>query len=99
MGLPSNRPVRLLNASTLELEDAPSEAEYVALSHTWADEEVSYQDLQNHTHKTKAGWSKIVRACERALQGGYKYIWVDTCCIDKSRDGELAEAINSVSMQ
>jgi hypothetical protein len=27
---------------------------------------------------------------------GYEYIWIDTCCIDKSSSAELSEAINSM---
>ncbi|KAK3943598.1 hypothetical protein QBC46DRAFT_420065 [Diplogelasinospora grovesii] len=31
-----------------------------------------------------------------ARQHGYEYIWIDTCCIDKSSSAELSEAINSM---
>ncbi|KIM58836.1 hypothetical protein SCLCIDRAFT_1188627, partial [Scleroderma citrinum Foug A] len=27
---------------------------------------------------------------------GYKWLWVDTCCIDKQSSAELSEAINSM---
>lgn len=29
---------------------------------------------------------------------GYKYVWIDTCCIDKRDSSELTEAINSMYM-
>ena len=40
--------------------------------------------------------SKIRRACEVARADGYEYIWIDSCCIDKSSSSELSEAINSM---
>ena len=27
---------------------------------------------------------------------GYKWVWIDTCCIDKTSSAELSEAINSM---
>ncbi|KAI4595348.1 hypothetical protein KJ359_007023 [Pestalotiopsis sp. 9143b] len=42
------------------------------------------------------GMTKILRCVEEALSDGYEYIWVDTCCIDKTSSAELQEAINSM---
>lgn len=44
----------------------------------------------------KAGFKKIVEFCSISKQNGYKWAWVDTCCIDKSSSAELSEAINSM---
>ncbi|KAF8878275.1 hypothetical protein CPB84DRAFT_1794272, partial [Gymnopilus junonius] len=33
---------------------------------------------------------------EEALLDGFTYVWVDTCCIDKTSSSELSEAINSM---
>ncbi|KAI0873006.1 heterokaryon incompatibility protein-domain-containing protein [Hypoxylon argillaceum] len=44
----------------------------------------------------RQGYQKIYYACRRALELGYKYIWIDTCCIDKSNSAELTESINSM---
>jgi hypothetical protein len=44
----------------------------------------------------KKGYDKIKRCCEVALSDGFKYAWVDTCCIDKTSSSELSEAINSM---
>ncbi|KAL6711447.1 hypothetical protein ACN47E_004381 [Coniothyrium glycines] len=44
----------------------------------------------------RSGYSKIIHAAEQARNQGYKYIWIDTCCIDKSSSAELQEAINSM---
>ena len=43
-----------------------------------------------------AGFQKIDKACQRALQDGYDFIWIDTCCIDKTSSAELSEAVNSM---
>ncbi|EKJ72903.1 hypothetical protein FPSE_06949 [Fusarium pseudograminearum CS3096] len=73
---------------------------YAILSHTWSDDEVSFQDIKSipsgNDLATKAGWSKIEHACRLALSFGLSYVWVDTCCIDKSSSAELQEAINSM---
>lgn len=90
--------MRLLNVNTLDLkeffgDDIPS---YAILSHTWGKAEVSFQDLIAGTHRSKAGWNKILGCCKQALQDKLYYVWVDTCCIDKTSSAELQEAINSM---
>ncbi|KAF1927545.1 uncharacterized protein M421DRAFT_421387 [Didymella exigua CBS 183.55] len=45
---------------------------------------------------SRQGYSKIVNAAREAQNLGFKYIWIDTCCIDKSSSAELQEAINSM---
>ncbi|KAI1788176.1 HET-domain-containing protein [Ganoderma leucocontextum] len=37
---------------------------------------------------------KIKKACEAARTDGYRYIWIDSCCIDKTSSSELSESIN-----
>jgi Cdc6-like AAA superfamily ATPase len=71
---------------------------YAILSHTWgADtEEVTFQDLTNHTGENKSGYEKIYFCGRQADRDGLRYFWVDTCCIDKTNSNELAEAINSM---
>jgi hypothetical protein len=72
--------------------------QYAILSHTWgADtEEVSFKDLLDGTGKSKPGYDKIRFCGEQARCDGLQYFWVDTCCIDKSNNTELSEAINSM---
>jgi hypothetical protein len=45
---------------------------------------------------SKAGYAKIVGACCLAVEHNLDYIWIDTCCIDKSSSAELTETINSM---
>ena len=71
---------------------------YAILSHTWGDddEEVSFKDLIEGSRKVKAGYRKILFCEKQAACDGLQYYWVDTCCIDKSNNTELSEAINSM---
>ncbi|KAG0645684.1 HET-domain containing [Hyphodiscus hymeniophilus] len=71
---------------------------YAILSHTWGedDKEVSFDDLNNRSEKTKDGYEKLRFCGEQAARDGIQYFWVDTCCINKSSDRELSEAINSM---
>ncbi|EIW61113.1 HET-domain-containing protein, partial [Trametes versicolor FP-101664 SS1] len=39
---------------------------------------------------------KIKGICKVARKAGYQYVWIDSCCIDKTSSAELAEAINSM---
>jgi len=46
------------------------------------------------TGKSKAGYDKIRFCGQQAKRDGLQCFWVDTCCIDKSNNVELQEAIN-----
>ncbi|KAF9078384.1 heterokaryon incompatibility protein-domain-containing protein [Rhodocollybia butyracea] len=75
----------------------PIKSQYAILSHVWGAEEVTFQDLQDPLkRKDMKGWSKVVGACKLARSEDWEYIWIDTCCIDKSSSSELSEAINSM---
>jgi hypothetical protein len=96
--------MRLLNTTTLRVEQAKRDVVaheqppfgYAILSHTWGEDEVIFQDMQAEVPKDNPRFTKIVKSCELAKQDGYEYIWIDTCCIDKSSSAELSEAINSM---
>ena len=92
--------MRLINTKTMQLEDFTVRKipEYAILSHTWTEEEVTFQELtgQSDTFIRKAGFAKILRTCVLARANDIKYAWVDTCCIDKTSSAELTEAINSM---
>ena len=89
--------MRLLSTLTGELQEFFDEKTppYAILSHTWGNEEVSFQDLEKR-ETDKAGYSKIKSCCQLAASEGWQYVWIDTCCIDKSSSAELSEAINSM---
>lgn len=95
--------MRLLDVQTYKLRtfygvDIPH---YVILPHTWLQdhEEVTFAHLQSQTRDTwnrLPGAQKIEWTCWQAVQDGYSWAWVDTCCIDKTNNAELSEAINSM---
>ncbi|KAI8624282.1 heterokaryon incompatibility protein-domain-containing protein [Xylariaceae sp. FL1651] len=91
--------MRLLDTLTHELKHfiGGHQPQYVILSHTWGHEEVLFEDLHRATEwKNKKGATKVLEACAQAQRDGYQYIWIDTCCIDKSSSAELSKAINSM---
>ncbi|KAK4210894.1 beta transducin [Rhypophila decipiens] len=72
---------------------------YVILSHRWENDEVLFEHIRNGvTGQVEAmqGFTKVKGSCAMARSQGYEYIWIDTCCIDKSSSAELSEAINSM---
>ena len=46
--------------------------------------------------RQRLGYWKIQNTCRQARKDGYKWVWVDTCCIDKRSSAELSEVINSM---
>ncbi|KAH6612850.1 heterokaryon incompatibility protein-domain-containing protein [Chaetomium sp. MPI-SDFR-AT-0129] len=90
--------MRLLDVRTFELcEFVGKPPPYAILSHTWEDDEVTFQDIANlDLARKKKGFTKIQLCCEQALHDDYDWAWVDTCCIDKSSSAELSETINSM---
>ena len=78
---------------------------YAIFSHRWTDSEPSYQDvsasifpggLGKQRNTKTAGLAKLMQLCETARALGYKLVWSDTCCIDKSNMAELSEAIHAM---
>ena len=98
--------MRLINTSTHKFEEfvGGQIPKYAILSHTWDGQEVSFQDMNSQkalanlskSNSPTPGWAKIRNACLTARGNSYSYIWIDTCCIDKSSSAELQEAINSM---
>jgi hypothetical protein len=101
--------MRLLSTNNLQFcdffdQDIP---QYAILSHRWECDELSYQDMVKEMEHNdmwpeprsglqKQGFRKINEFRCLALRDGYEYVWIDTCCIDKSSSAELQEAINSM---
>ncbi|KAH6615308.1 hypothetical protein C7974DRAFT_320174 [Boeremia exigua] len=85
---------------------------YAILSHTWdADQEVIFEDivkdnksrysklhasLRLRLHSGKRGYNKLRFCAQQAVRDGFRYFWVDTCCINKKNTLELQTAINSM---
>ncbi|KAI0547174.1 heterokaryon incompatibility protein-domain-containing protein [Xylaria curta] len=94
--------MRLIQCHTLQLQEffGSQPPPYAILSHTWQDEEVTFAEFSRgaptRTGIATEGWKKITQTCKLAIEQGYEYVWIDTCCIDKSSSAELTEAINSM---
>ncbi|KAH8666221.1 hypothetical protein BGZ61DRAFT_461766 [Ilyonectria robusta] len=93
--------MRLINVETLRLESFVGDKipPYAILSHTWgADaDEISFEDIQKRNlAKSGSGIKKLKGSCNQAKQDHLKYVWIDTCCINKDSSKELDEAINSM---
>ncbi|KAL6704614.1 hypothetical protein ACN47E_008011 [Coniothyrium glycines] len=71
---------------------------YAVLSHTWGldQDEVSFEDFKNGKGQDRPGYDKIRQCALQAARDHLSYVWVDTCCIDKTSSAELSEAINSM---
>ena len=52
-------------------------------------------DVRSNVTK-KRGYAKISEAARIAAKDGYQWLWVDTCCINKSSSAESSESINSM---
>ena|ERR1700761_419591 len=75
--------MRLLNSHTLKLEifeDDRQTPPYAILSHTWGNDEVTFEDMQTgrENHESQGYW-KISQCANQARKDGHNYIWVDTC--------------------
>ncbi|CAK7242261.1 MAG: hypothetical protein STHCBS139747_003744 [Sporothrix thermara] len=96
--------MKLIDVNTLKLVDfqtQPSKS-YAILSHTWqtnVTDEVLYSDIRAeglHGCPEKPGKFKVMGCCRQAKADGYRYVWIDSCCIDKDSAVELGSAINSM---
>ncbi|KAK7755159.1 hypothetical protein SLS62_002974 [Diatrype stigma] len=94
--------MRLLNTTSFKLEEFPIEyrrPQYAILSHCWGEGEVLFEHMESMDRKalrSMKGYSKVIHSCKRARADGHRYIWIDTCCIDKRSSAELSLAINSM---
>ncbi len=101
----------LLDTHTLKLHyfASPEAVEdgYVILSHVWDESkelEMSFQDVQRIHERCAASGenprdlvnTKIRKCCELGERHGYRWAWIDTCCIDKTSSAELMETINAM---
>jgi hypothetical protein len=99
--------MRLLNTETLQLTNDsahPATHKFAILSHRWQQPEITFAELnrdadylKKQTLQTPSA-KKIRQACDVARKRNppLEWIWIDTCCIDKSNAVEEARCINSM---
>jgi Heterokaryon incompatibility protein (HET) len=95
--------MRLLDTDTAAIRwFSPNQIpDYAILSHTWrpnAEEEIVFQDMNKSLEELqqKPSYRKLRGFLNTAAEHGFKWAWLDTCCIDKSSSTDLSEAINSM---
>ncbi|KAK5636615.1 hypothetical protein RRF57_012327 [Xylaria bambusicola] len=90
--------MRLLHTTTRTLHTFTDKTipRYAILSHTWQENEVTFQDMNLAVAEKMLGYRKVDMACSVSAARGFQYVWLDTCCIDKTSSAELSEAINSM---
>ncbi|KAI6118311.1 hypothetical protein F5141DRAFT_612839 [Pisolithus sp. B1] len=85
-----------------ELDD--NSASYAILSHRWGTE-VTFDEITGLTAmkprkrddvRERNGYQKNIKSFEQAKRDGYRWLWIDTCCIDRRSGSELLEAIDSM---
>ncbi|KIJ66575.1 hypothetical protein HYDPIDRAFT_26910 [Hydnomerulius pinastri MD-312] len=98
-------PIRLLKLPEMQLMDRAAifdylllkHAKYAILSHTWVNDEMSYQDMKERRGLGSAGYKKIETFCTIAFEKHLVDLaWVDSVCINKESSSELDESIRSM---
>lgn len=83
----------------LEVHDVP----FAILSHRWLPDEITFEDIPTlgslrgrRNFPKEPSLRKIEGFCRAASSKYYKYVWLDTCCINQRDPVELSTAINSM---
>jgi len=72
---------------------------YVMLSHRWEGQEPLLHDIQGegvYDLNPVGGIPKLQSFCKIARDHGYRWAWIDTCCIDRSNNVEVSQSVNSM---
>ncbi|KAG2081427.1 hypothetical protein BD769DRAFT_1784146 [Suillus cothurnatus] len=71
----------------------------VMLSHMWQGKEPLLHDIKDkvvYELNPVDGIVKLQSFCKTARDTGYRWAWIDTCCIDQSNNAELQKSLNSM---
>ncbi|KAG2357621.1 heterokaryon incompatibility protein-domain-containing protein [Suillus spraguei] len=71
----------------------------VTLSHRWEGKEPLLQDVKDkdiYELKAVGGITKLQSFCKTARAAGYRWGWIDSCCIDQANNVELQKSLNSM---
>ena len=71
----------------------------VMLSHRWEENEPVLHDIQDkvvHELDPVGGIVKLQSFCKIARDAGYRWAWMDTCCINQTNNVEVQESVNSM---
>ncbi|KAG2338855.1 hypothetical protein BDR05DRAFT_968858 [Suillus weaverae] len=71
----------------------------VTLSHRWEVKEPLLNDIQDKVVdelNPVGGIVKLQSFCKTARAAGYRWGWIDTCCIDQTNTAEIQKSLNSM---
>jgi len=71
----------------------------VMLSHRWEENEPLLHDIKGkvvYDLNAVGGIAKLQSFCSTARDAGFRWAWVDTCCIDQTNNVEVQESVNSM---
>ncbi|RYP72518.1 hypothetical protein DL771_004158 [Monosporascus sp. 5C6A] len=100
--------MRCLDTATFELhhnhQNFFKTEGYAILSHRWAENEIIFNQIRDYAKELRntrdrhciPQLDKIFGACTIARYQGTRWMWIDSCCIDKSSSQEYQESINSM---
>ncbi|GIZ48200.1 hypothetical protein CKM354_001127000 [Cercospora kikuchii] len=93
--------MRLLCVQSLtprQFDEAKKPPPYAIASHRWCDSEVTLEDVESGRNTDSAGYKKVQGFAEyiKNKVPRIKWLWIDTCCIDKKNAVELSFSINSM---
>jgi len=69
------------------------------LSHTWEGKEPLLHEIQDQDiYKLSPvdGIVKLQSFCKIARDAGFRWAWIDTCCVDQSNNVEIQRSVNSM---
>ncbi|KAJ8591160.1 hypothetical protein M405DRAFT_880653 [Rhizopogon salebrosus TDB-379] len=69
------------------------------LSHRWEENEPSLRHIQGkdvYELDLVGGIMKLQSFCRIACDAGYRWAWVDTCCIDQTNNVEVQKSVNAM---
>ncbi|KAG1866077.1 heterokaryon incompatibility protein-domain-containing protein [Suillus subluteus] len=72
---------------------------YVMLSHRWEGKEPMLYNIQGkvvYDLDPVGGIAKLQSFCQTARDMGYRWTWIDTCCIDQTNNVEVQQSVNSM---
>ncbi|KAG2346363.1 hypothetical protein BDR05DRAFT_780036 [Suillus weaverae] len=82
------------------IQDAVSKYfSWVMLSHRWESKEMLLPDIKDKVvyDLDPVGTTvKLQMFCKTARDGGYRWAWSDTCCIDQNNNVEVQRSVNSM---
>lgn len=69
---------------------------YVAASHRWLEGEATFQDVRDQRNANSTDYHEVKAFAEYIRESicHTKWLWIDTCCINKDSAAELWESIN-----